>query len=409
MPPLQDSVSRQQGIDFVQKLGEALHKFGTPANRLDEVLFLISKELGLKASFFSTPSAIFYAYDLPEERGYARLQRIYDHELDLSKLARLDRLFNQVLDGDIPIQQAAAKVDVITSAPAPYPLALTWLAFGTTSAAAVNFFSGGFQETLLAGIAGLALGSLYVLAEFFAPLRRLFEPIGALLVSLTTVLLADALGASADLATLAGLIILVPGFSIAIGATELALKHPASGMARLAGAAVTLLMLTMGTMFGRQLGELMGFTSNTEVSLAPLPGWAQPLGLTVAGFSLGILFKIARRDLLWAVAAVFLPFIVFQAGAKEFSLEASIFLGALAAGAFSNVFARWRDRPSMIVRLPGMLILVPGATGFLSLGDFASGDIMAGVEAAYQVGITATALVTGLLVSNILVPPRKAL
>jgi len=409
MPPLQDSVSRQQGIDFVQKLGEALHRFGTPANRLDEVLFLISKELGLEASFFSTPSAIFYAYDLPGERGYARLQRIYDPELDLSKLARLDRLFNQVIDGDIPIDQAAAKVDAITSAPAPYPKFISWLAFGATSAAAVNFFDGGMQETLLAGMAGLALGSLYVLAEFFVPLRRLFEPVGALLVSLTTVILADTLGASSDLATLAGLIILVPGFSIAIGATELALKHPASGIARLAGAAVTLLMLTMGTMFGRQLGELMGFSPNTELSSSPLPDWVQPIGLTLAGASLGILFKIAKRDLPWAVAAVFLPFLVFQAGVEEFSLEASIFLGALAAGAFSNIYARWRDRPSMIVRLPGMLILVPGATGFISLGDFAAGDIMAGVEAAYHVGITATALVTGLLVSNILVPPRKAL
>ena len=409
MPPLQDSTSRQQGIDFVQKLGEALHRFGTPANRLDEVLILTAKELGLEASFFSTPSAIFYAYDLPEERGYARLQRVYDHELDLSKLARLDRLFNRVLDGSIPIQDAAAKVDEITSSPPPYPTFLTWLAFGLTSAAAVNFFSGGLQETILAGLAGLSLGSLYVLANFFVPLRRLFEPLGALLVSLTSVLLADTLGASSDLATLAGLIILVPGFSIAIGATELALKHPASGVARLAGAAVTLLMLTMGTMFGRQLGELLGFTPDHALSPSPLPAWAQPLGLTVAGLSLGVLFKIAKRDLPWAVAAVFLPFLVFQAGVDEFGLEASIFLGALAAGAFSNVYARWRDRPSMIVRLPGMLILVPGATGFLSLGDFASGDIMAGVEAAYHVGMTATALVTGLLVSNILVPPRKAL
>ncbi|MFK5957200.1 MAG: threonine/serine exporter family protein [Planctomycetota bacterium] len=409
MSPLQDSVSRQQGIDFVQKLGEALHRFGTPANRLDEVLVLMSHELGLEASFFSTPSAIFYAYDLPEERGYARLQRVYEHELDLSKLARLDRLFNQVLDGEIPIAQAVAKVDVITSSPAPYPLSLSFLAFGATSAAAVNFFGGGLAETLLAGVSGLSLGLLYLLTETFVPLRRLFEPIGALLVSLTAVCLAQSFDASADLATLAGLIILVPGFSIAIGATELALKHPTSGIARLAGATVTLLMLTMGTMFGRQLAESFGVTLNPNIIPTPLPQWAQPLGLVVAGLGLGILFKIARRDLPWAVAAVILPFLVFQAGVKEFSLEASIFLGALVAGAFSNVFARWRDRPSMIVRLPGILILVPGATGFLSLSDFAEGDIMAGVEALYHVGMTATALVTGLLVSNILVPPRKAL
>lgn len=369
----------------------------------------MSQELGLEASFFSTPSAIFYAYDLPEERGYARLQRVFEHELDLSKLARLDRLFNQVLDGEIPIAQAVAKVDVITSSPAPYPLSLSFLAFGATSAAAVNFFGGGLAETLLAGVSGLSLGLLYLLTETFVPLRRLFEPIGALLVSLTAVCLAQSFDASADLATLAGLIILVPGFSIAIGATELALKHPTSGIARLAGATVTLLMLTMGTMFGRQLAESFGVTLNPNIIPTPLPQWAQPLGLVVAGLGLGILFKIARRDLPWAVAAVILPFLVFQAGVKEFSLEASIFLGALVAGAFSNVFARWRDRPSMIVRLPGILILVPGATGFLSLSDFAEGDIMAGVEALYHVGMTATALVTGLLVSNILVPPRKAL
>lgn len=393
----------------MQKIGEALHRFGTPSNRLDEVLVLLSKELGLEASFFSTPSAIFYAYDLPEERGFAHLQRVYSHDLDLSKLARLDRLFNRVLSGEVPINEAAAKVDEITSAPPPYPRLLSLLAFCTTSAAAVAFFDGGFAEVLLAGVAGLNLGFLYLLATVSGSMERLFEPLGALVVSITAVLLAEPFGASADLATLAGLIILVPGFSLAIGATELALKHPASGVARLAGAMVTLLMLTMGTMFGRQLGNVLGAQPPTDLIPTALPFWAQPVGLLVAGLSLGILFKIAKRDLPWAVAAVFLPYLAFRAGIEQLGLEASIFLGALLAGMFSNVFARWRDRPSMIVRLPGILILVPGATSFLSLGDLAGGDILAGVEAAYHVSITATTLVTGLLVSNIVVPPRKAL
>ena len=329
--------------------------------------------------------------------------------MNLSKLARLDSLFNQVIDGTIPIADASAKVDLITSAPPPYPRLLTLLAFCLTPAAAVTFFDGGFAEVLLAGLTGFGLGVLYWLTSYSEALGRLFEPLGALLVSLTAVMLAHTFGASADLATLAGLIILLPGFSLAIGVTELALKHPASGVARLASAMVTLLMLTMGVMFGRQLGSLL--LADPVISVVPeaLPAWGEPLGLLVAGLSLGVLFKVEKRDLPWVVAAVFLPYFAFRAGVQELGLEASIFLGALLAGIFSNIFARSLNRPSLIVRLPGMLILVPGATGFLSLGELAEGDIMAGVEAAFHVGITATALVTGLLVSNIVVPPRKAL
>ena len=104
-----------------------------------------------------------------------------------------------------------------------------------------------------------------------------------------------------------------------------------------------------------------------------------------------------------------LPFLAFKAGVADLGLEASIFLGALIAGVFSNVFARWKNRPSLIVRLPGILILVPGATGFLSLESVANGNVLEGVEAMFRVGITATALVTGFLVSNAVLPPRKAL
>ncbi len=409
MPPLQDPESQQQGMAFMQKIGAALHRFGTPSNRLDEVLQLLSQELGLKASFFSTPSAIFYSYDLPQEHGYARLQRVYAQELDLSKLARLDRLFNKVLDGKISLVAATAEVDRITTAPAPYPSWVAWLAFALASASAVAFFGGGLAEVQLAGLAGMSLGSLYWASLHHAALARLFEPLGALVVSLTAVLGAAPLAASADLATLAGLVVLVPGFSLAVGASELALKHPASGVARLAGAVVTLLMLTMGVLFGRQIGQALPFASPPSVQIQNLPIWGEPLGLLIAGLSLGILFKIEKRDLSWAVLAVFLPYLAFRSGVQDLGLEASIFLGALLAGMFSNIYARVLDRPSLIVRLPGILILVPGATGFLSLNDLGQGDVMAGVEAAYHVGMTATALVTGLLVSNIVIPPRKVL
>lgn len=409
MTPDQEFDRNQQGIAFVAKLGSALHRYGTPANRLDEVLCVLSKELGLHGNFFSTPSAIFYSYDLPGERGFARLQRIYNHDLDLSKLSLLDRLFNEVVDGKVTLLDGAKEVDRIADSPPPYKKWLTFVSFGITSAMAATFFGGGLAEIFLSGAAGTSLGLLYLLAAKSQAIGRLFEPLGALVVSLTTLSLAGVLGASSDIATLAGIIVLVPGFSIAIGATELALGHPASGVARLAGAMVTFLMLTMGVLFSQQIVGLWGVDGYVATTPTPLPEWVQPLALVVSGVTLGILFKASRRDLPWTVAAVLLPFLAFKAGVADLGLEASIFLGALIAGVFSNVFARWKNRPSLIVRLPGILILVPGATGFLSLESVANGNVLEGVEAMFRVGITATALVTGFLVSNAVLPPRKAL
>jgi uncharacterized membrane protein YjjP (DUF1212 family) len=409
LTPEQENDRYQQAIAFVAKLGGALQRYGTPANRLDQVLVFLSKELGLKGNFFSTPSAIFYSYDLPGERGFARLQRVYNKDLDLSKLSQLDRLFNDVWAGTVSLVDGAKRVDEITADPPPYKKWLTFLCFGLTSAMASTFFGGGFAEMLLSGATGSVLGLLYLWAAANETIGRLFEPLGALLVSITALSLAGTLGASSDIATLAGIIVLVPGFSIAIGATELALGHPASGVARLAGAMVTFLMLTMGVMFGQQITSFWGVDAAADFTPAALPGWVEPMALLVAGTTLGILFKAARRDLPWTVAAVMLPYLAFQLGIADLGLEASIFLGALIAGVFSNVFARWKDRPSLIVRLPGILILVPGATGFLSLGDLANGDVLEGMQAMVRVLMTATALVTGFLVSNAVLPPRKAL
>ena len=409
-PPTGEAL--EKGIEFTEKLGRALHRHGAPAHRLEGVLQLLSSMLGLRAEFFSTPSAIFYAYDLPGERSVAHLQRVYGQDLDLGKLSRLDRLFNDVLFGKVALADAPARLDAIEAEPPTYPGWLTWLAFAATSFAAARIFDGGLPEMLLAAVAGAMLGALHQLARVSEPIGRLFEPLGAMLVAATTYLAASALGAAPDLALLAGLVILVPGFSLTIGATELAMKHPVSGVGRLAGAMMSVLFLGMGVLFGRALALWLmpeagdALTRETVVALA---GWTEPAVLLLAGMSLGVLFRAAPRDLPFCTAAVFVPWIGYQFGFDRLGREAAVFLGALAAGVFSNVYARWLDRPSLVVRLPGILILVPGVTSFLSVTALLEDDPLTGVETMFRVAAAAIALVTGFLVANVAMPPRKVL
>lgn len=411
-PDREERARLEQGMEFTQKLGRALHRYGAPAHRLEAVLQTMSAEFGLKAEFFSTPSAIFYAFDVPGERGMAHLQRVFGQDLDLDKLSRLDRLFNDVILGKLPVARASVEVDRIVEAPAIYPQWLSWIAFVVTSFAAARFFNGGFKEMQLSGIAGGALGLLFLLTGRFDAINRLFEPLGAAVVSATVYLFAGLLGASPDQALLAGLVVLVPGFSLTIGATELAMKHPVSGVGRMASAMMTVMFLGMGVLFGRAV-VLALYPAAADglraVQPVPLPDWTEPAALLLAGMSLGVLFRAAPRDLPFATAAVLMPWLVFQSGVEGLGREAAVFLGALTAGVVSNIFARWLNRPSIIVRLPGILILVPGVTSFLSVTSLMSGDALSGVESMFKVASAAIALVAGFLVANVALPPRKAL
>ena len=55
-------------IAFVLALARALHRYGTPAHRLEEALEIVGKDLGLKGEFFSTPTTIIASFGDPSAR-----------------------------------------------------------------------------------------------------------------------------------------------------------------------------------------------------------------------------------------------------------------------------------------------------------------------------------------------------
>jgi len=87
----------------------------------------------------------------------------------------------------------------------------------------------------------------------------------------------------------------------------------------------------------------------------------------------------------------------------------SAFCAALAVCVLSNALARVMDRPAQLFQLPGMILLVPGSFGFVSLGDMLAKKPEAGVEEAFMMALVGAALVIGVLVANVVMPARKLL
>jgi uncharacterized membrane protein YjjB (DUF3815 family) len=76
---------------------------------------------------------------------------------------------------------------------------------------------------------------------------------------------------------------------------------------------------------------------------------------------------------------------------------------------FSNVWAARTRRPTSIVLLPAIVVLVSGSVGFQGLAAIAEGETTIGAQQLLQMFIVAVMLTAGLLVGNTIVRPRNTL
>jgi uncharacterized membrane protein YjjP (DUF1212 family) len=396
-------------VRLTEDLGGALHRYGVAAHRLEEALTLVAARLGVRGQFFVTPTAIFASFKAGADPDRVVLVRSRPGEVDLGRLARLEEVIDDLLGGRASPARALRRVAGIVAAPEPYGPLSTTIAFALTSAGATRFFGGGAREIAAALLIGLSIG---VLARLFARrpgAARLFEPLAAALATLMAWTAASLAGpVSAELAVLGGLIVLIPGLSLTVAMNELATLNLVSGTARLMGAAMTFLGIGFGVALGTRLADL-ALPIPVAVDPAGLPEWTLGVALLVTPLALAILLRARPRDAGWVLLGAIVAYLGARMGTRLLGPELGVCLGALMIGLFSNACARHFSRPASVPLVPGILLLVPGSIGFRSVRSLLDQDVIAGMHLAFSMAMVAVGLVTGLLLANILLPPRRSL
>lgn len=395
-------------IPFLNRLGHALHRYGTPAHRLEEALELTSRRLGVTGEFFATPTAIFASFT-EGGRPIVHLIRVEPGSVDLGRTARLDRMIKDLEAHRLTIEEADQRLDRILDETSRVPDWLTILAFALSSGAAARFFGGGLRESLAASASGLLIGAFAVLSRRRPAIERLFEPLAAMAVSAFAVTMAALWSPlSASVTTLAGLIVLVPGLALTTAMTELTTRHLASGTARFAGAAVVFVTIGFGTALGMRLAGFV-FPVPLDVVPMPLPGWSEALALLLALGAIGVLLRVERRSSGVVLAAGVLAYGGARLGGVLLGSELGAFLAAFALALGANGYARAGIGPASVPLVPGLLLLVPGSIGFRSVKALVMNDVVSGLATAFSMVLVAVAIVSGLLLANAVLPPKKAL
>jgi uncharacterized membrane protein YjjP (DUF1212 family) len=394
-------------MEFIVRLGLALHAHGAHALRVERALLALSRRFGLEGQFFALPTSLHVAFGALGEQTVF-LVRTEPGDQDLGKLAALDSLLVRTVGG-LELGAARAELAELAARPRRTPIALELLAYASTAAGAAVFLGAGLRDIPVAALLGFICGSAVRTLGTRAETRVLSDAVASFAVALCATIAASFLpGLAVGKLTLAGIISLLPGFSLTTAVNEIATRHLASGTARFAGACAVFLALGFGTALGWRLGfGTAGMPAPPNI--VPAPDWAIVGALILTPAAFCVLLRVSRRD----IGIVFLACVVAWLGSRLgiwlLGPELSALAGAITVGLFSNGVARVLDRPSSIPYVPGILLLVPGSLGFASLEALLAEDVIRGLHTAFRMMLVATSLVAGVLMANVLMPSRRVL
>ena len=362
----------------------------------------------------ANPTGIMLSFSDPTrpagESDTTRVIRVPPGDNDLAKLCEADRIAEDVVAGQVGLAEGYAALRALDRPPSRRDRVEVALAFGLASASVAGLLRLPWLDIATAGLIGLLVGLVDWVSGPRPRLREAGEAISAMLAATVAIIVASFVGPlNLNTVVIAALIVLVPGMTLTNAVNELTSQHLMSGTARFAGAISTMLKLTVGTMIALTAAQILGVEPHVR-SLRPQPGWVEWGALFTGVLAFAVLFRAARRDyplvMLSAVAGYVIPRLV----GDSWGSTAGIFLSALVLTAAGNGYARWAKRPGALVRVPGIILMVPGSNSVRSLLTLIQQqDFAAGQQAAMAVLNILLALIAGLLFGNLLLPTRRNL
>ena len=395
---------------FIIQLGKALHKFGTPAFRLEAHLVKVSRCFGLEGNFVISPTSMTFVLHHDADQEYNHLARVKPGELDLGALARTDELVDELISGQRNLNEALERLEDIAHKPNPYGYLLTFLAFGLSAAAFSMLMDTSWNDVFWSGLLGFLVYGLVFGAERSSKIAEMLEPLSAIMCAFLCCAIATYDSSiNIPVVILSGIIVFVPGLALTLGLAELAARDLISGTARIMDAMMLLFKLYFGAFLGLAIGHaLFGYTPVT--TSIPLPDVAVWTAVPLLSIALAIMFKARVKDAPWGILAGIVAFSFAMLGGHFIGDSIGIFFGALAVGIYSNLYARWMKAPASIALLQGIVILVPGSKTYIGLNALISGETMLNqAEIGSQIFLIFMSLVAGLIFANVAVPPRRML
>ncbi|WP_299177043.1 threonine/serine exporter family protein [uncultured Neptuniibacter sp.] len=396
-------------VGFMLRLAKALHTYGMTAYELESTMKRVGQTLGFGVQCLAQPTNLIMSFshpDEPEPKTY--VFRVEQGEVNLERQIQVNTVVQDVMSGGLSVSEGAKQLKDISNSPVRFGLKGQMAGFGLLSAGIAHLLGGAVPEILVALLIGVLTGLIAVKFLKTDSLKFLFPTLSAIISALLANFVAS-LGwlDSPYIATVSGVIVLVPGLPLTTAVAELARQNMVSGTARLVYSGTIFLQIGFGVAIGNALGMTL-FPAESISLQWYLPDWALWPAIILAGVGLCFLFQSRPKDLPWVILGGLVAFATTWYGAQFFGQVMGAFIGAFVTGVVANIFERLSGVTRSVMLLPGIILLVPGSVGFQSLSLLVEKNVLEGVDTAFSMSFVAIALVTGLLFSSLVLPPKEA-
>lgn len=404
-------VSFDDAWHFIVKVGVAAHKYGATSGRLESLLTSLSKKMGYQGVFKSTPVELTFAMKKSQDSPQRiEILSVPAPDIALDKLARLGDVLKEFTSGDLSLADANNRMAAIDEAPLPWGKFPTLLGYIFTGVGLAPLLGAGMIDTIAAALfSALVYGVVSFSVRIGGALAAWVPLTTALIVSfLATLLKLWITDLNILLVIISGVAIILPGYSISLGAGELVAQKVLSGISNLMRGLIVLFMQIAGAVLGgafaslfvsvRMAGEQSPLSQFWTLSLFPL----LLVGLALA-------FQTSKRDFPWVILVSALAYLGVMFGSSLLDGNLGNLLGTIVAVVLANLWARKTSRPTSIVLIPAIVMLVSGTIGFRGLASIAVGDLALGTQQFFQMFLVAMTVVAGIMIGYTIIQPEEGL
>ena len=394
----------EPACQFVAQLVSQAHEYGASYVRLHDFMSQLPRLFGFYGAMLAASPFFFFEFwrqaDTQPSRVTAQLPV---GSFDLSKLSQLGILVNDLSAGKVPIEEGKSRLKQIDALLPPYKPPIVALGYALCGGGFAVLLSANWLDVFFAALLSLVVYGITLTANRSQWLANRLNFTAAFAASILASLLALLVfGSNAFIVSLCAVIALVPGLALTLGIAELASKIIISGFARLVDAVLVTFALVVGNALGSTLVNAFWTVPPPDAAIAR-PMWITFLAVILLMLGLSFIFQVRPPDLGWVILAGGLAYAGLLIGSQLGNWQGS-FLGALLLGLYTSFYNFRLHRPSSVVILPGIMILVPGVAAYFGLNTLQTSGIIGALPAVWGVLVQIIAIIAGLFIAASLTP-----
>lgn len=416
-PQVPDDSRVQEVLDLCMRVGEVQLSSGESVAVVTDLMLRLAEACGLPAV---DVDITFTSITICCHRGNAAspvtsMRLVRYKTLDLTRLAKVDGVVEDLEAGKLDVRAAAVAVDEAISTPHPYPRWAATAGWGLLAGAIAVLLGGGAVTAVTAFFVTGAIDRVGRLLNRWGLPAFFQQLMGGLLATTATVgLFAAGLfppGTRPSLVVAASITVLLSGLSV-VGTVQDAISGyyvtAAGRVAEIALLSAGLLTgVVLGLKFGFAVGVALDVAGSVSVSvgrfsLAIVLGAVAAAGYALAGYA-------PLRSLLVAGVSGAISWGVFSALTQIGDMGAVAATGAAAicVGILAGLLRRTAQVPSLVVTLAGITPLLPGYSAYRGFYQLAVEGLSEGLVTVTIALATGLALAAGVTFGEFLFRPRR--